>query len=332
MKHIVNNQSVLELIQLIENYGLIATPVIYNAFYKSYFEGNIEISQLLEEYHHLSQADIEMHLRKYLSDKNMLNSNLSELSKNYSDAAHYFITQSHLQNKQYKSEIHNLKVKNKEYGQKDKSSSNLDKNNIENIENSRLLFESKIRDYEKIIQTLQARINEVQETANRDYLTGVFNRLSYDQTLALWLDESRNNNKPLCLAIFDIDFFKKFNDKYGHLIGDQVLTHFAKILQNEVRYQDYVSRYGGEEFTVLFPDTTLKNAQQICERIRTKIESRPLNSRETSVKIDAVTVSCGITQANNNDTEQSLFKRADNYLYKAKQMGRNRIEIDTMNE
>lgn len=325
MKSIIKNKHALELIQLIENYGLSATPIIYNAFYKSFYEGHNEISQLLEQYHNCSQADIETHLGQFIYDQNKLSVDVSEFSKSYSDATSHFIAQSHIQNEQYKSDIKHLKDENtsrKAPFENDLSES------INNIENTRLIFENKILAYEKKIEELTSSLKKAQEASKRDYLTGILNRQSYNKILNLRLKHYKAINQPLCLAVFDIDYFKEFNDKYGHIIGDEVLSHFAKTLEKEVRHQDYVFRYGGEEFTVLFPNTTLQNALQICERIRTRIESRTINSREEDMTIETVTVSCGITLAINEDTELTIFKRADKNLYKAKQLGRNRIEVD----
>ena len=325
MKATIKNKHALELIKLIEDYGLFATPIIYNAFYKGFYEGHTEIAQLLEQYHNCSQADIETHLRQFIGDQDKLNANISKFSKSYSDATSLFFAQSHIQNEQYKSDIKHLKDKNTSI--KAPFDSNLSES-IDNIESSRFLFETKMLAYEKKIKALTSSLKKAQEASQRDYLTGVLNRQSYHNTLNLWLKHYRTINQPLCLAVFDIDHFKKFNDKYGHIIGDEVLTHFAQTLEKEVRHQDYVFRYGGEEFTVLFPNTTLQNALQICERIRTRIESRTINSREEDMAIEMVTVSCGITQAIYEDTELTIFKRADKNLYKAKQLGRNRIEID----
>lgn len=184
-------------------------------------------------------------------------------------------------------------------------------------------------EYEKTIEVLKTRLEAAETSANVDHLSGVYNRRMFDRMLSIWLKRYKTTNEPLSLAVFDIDLFKNFNDEYGHDMGDQVIANFAQILRSEVRSQDYAFRYGGEEFTVIFPNTTIQDACYIAERIRAKIAARKLISRETRNITIMITVSCGITQVTSDDTEQSIFSRADKNLYKAKKSGRNRIESDT---
>jgi len=135
-----------------------------------------------------------------------------------------------------------------------------------------------------------------------------------------------DENACSCIAI-DIDFFKKVNDTYGHLIGDEVLKHVANIISNSVRRVDLITRYGGEEFVILSPDTTIESAIKIAERVRENVEANPYTNDH--VKIN-VTVSIGIAQygrASDVATFYELLDKADQALYMAKESGRNQLRV-----
>ncbi|MEA2018001.1 MAG: GGDEF domain-containing protein, partial [Campylobacterota bacterium] len=121
--------------------------------------------------------------------------------------------------------------------------------------------------------------------------------------------------------IIDIDKFKNFNDTYGHLIGDEVLITMAQTVKTHVRETDTFARWGGEEFVILFKNTSIKNAKIVSEYIKDRIEE---NEHKIAGKI---TASFGLTQYKENDTIETIFKRCDDALYVAKENGRNRVEI-----
>jgi diguanylate cyclase (GGDEF)-like protein len=125
----------------------------------------------------------------------------------------------------------------------------------------------------------------------------------------------------LSLAIFDIDHFKEVNDTRGHIFGDYVLKTIADIARENIREIDYLVRWGGEEFMIILPETGLEKAEAISERIKKKIENHNFD------KIGKVTVSFGVTQFKNEDSGETFILRADDALYKAKQNGRNRVEV-----
>ncbi|MEW6131579.1 MAG: sensor domain-containing diguanylate cyclase [Pseudomonadota bacterium] len=156
---------------------------------------------------------------------------------------------------------------------------------------------------------------EKRQAALHDALTGLDNRLSMDLTLARLLAEARRYRRPLAVAMADIDFFKKFNDSYGHQAGDALLTEVAQRLRCGTREADMVARYGGEEFLLLLPHTTLEQAAALAERLRQTIESST-----------PVTISIGVAALGpQHDSQDTLIKAADDALYRAKQSGRNRV-------
>lgn len=166
---------------------------------------------------------------------------------------------------------------------------------------------------------------QLEELATRDALTGIANRRQFDDKLLELYRSFRRTQQPFTLMILDIDHFKQVNDKHGHALGDQVLCQFAKLLEEKVRVTDFTARYGGEEFAALLPDTPAEpNAFGVAEKIRKAVENTEFPGGL------AITVSIGLSQVIPEDTElNTLFERADQALYRAKQTGRNRTLIGT---
>jgi len=153
-----------------------------------------------------------------------------------------------------------------------------------------------------------------------DGLTGVFNRNKLEEVFEQKVKESEMYQRPLSMAIIDIDYFKKFNDTYGHLIGDEVLIMLAEAINKNVRKGDFFARWGGEEFVLLFSNTPIQGAMLSSDKIRMIVES--LNHKIAG----KITASFGVTQLRDNDTIDSIFERADKALYLAKESGRNCIK------
>ncbi|MFL0797209.1 MAG: GGDEF domain-containing protein [Cellvibrionaceae bacterium] len=160
------------------------------------------------------------------------------------------------------------------------------------------------------------------QTALHDPLTGLGNRIALQTTLDREMMLSERHNQPLSLLVIDLDHFKKINDTMGHNMGDAVLTHTAKLMQNTCRNSDVCYRYGGEEFVILLSNTNAAGAELIAERIRRVVEETPVeyNKREA-----IITASIGIAHYQNGDTTESLFERADKAMYIAKSTGRNQV-------
>lgn len=154
-----------------------------------------------------------------------------------------------------------------------------------------------------------------------DPLTGIPNRLAYNERVEQEISRWQRYHRPLCMAVWDVDFFKRVNDNYGHLAGDKVLTVIAKLLSKQIRKTDFVARFGGEEFIMLLPETSLATTMKVVDLLRQKIANCEFHFRDQRVP---VTASCGVALASENDTIESLFRRADEALYLAKKSGRNR--------
>ena len=167
---------------------------------------------------------------------------------------------------------------------------------------------------------------EVRENSVRDALTGCFNRMHALEVLDAELRRARRSRLPLSLVMFDLDNFKGINDRHGHLCGDAVLAAVGATMKTELRGSDLKCRYGGDEFMVILPDTPLGGAKQVSENLRRAIAEHPVTWNDGQVMI---TASFGITSISQGENDPlSAISRADTALYRAKQRGRNGIELE----
>lgn len=170
------------------------------------------------------------------------------------------------------------------------------------------------------------KINEMNDLVVKDELTGLYNRRFINERLDVEIIRAKTNNQSISLIMADIDYFKKVNDKYGHLAGDEVLIQFAKILKKSIRKEtDWAARYGGEEFLICINNVYPNKVYDLAERIRKKIENTTIKYEDKEIKI---TASFGIAVLNENiSTGIDLVKKADEKLYTAKIEGRNKVVI-----
>jgi diguanylate cyclase (GGDEF)-like protein len=184
------------------------------------------------------------------------------------------------------------------------------------ITSKRLLEQQ--RQFESIIQSLQ-------QQAERDALTGLYNRRKFNALFANELLRCKRYGTPLSLIMVDIDRFKCVNDNFGHLVGDLVLVEVAQLLADRLREADTLSRWGGEEFMILAPHTELAQALMFAEQLRAVLEGNRFSS------VGKLTCCLGVTQQGDNDTVDWMIHRADTALYHAKNNGRNRVEAFAAN-
>ena len=159
----------------------------------------------------------------------------------------------------------------------------------------------------------------LQDMALQDALTGLCNRHNFDETSKQQITLAHRYQQELSLILCDIDHFKKINDQFGHLEGDRILKELSDKIIETVRESDIVARWGGEEFAVLLPNTSLEDALTVAEKVRRQIAHLDLK------KVGNVTVSCGVSTLIEDDTQMSWFHRADTALYRAKADGRNKV-------
>lgn len=175
---------------------------------------------------------------------------------------------------------------------------------------------------------LQSELQRLRDTAYLDHLTQIANRRHLDEVLEREVLEARANAEPLSFALGDLDHFKRLNDSFGHAVGDAILKHFAGLIKRNVKGQDTPARFGGEEFAIIFPRTSLFNAGNVVDSIRRQLSETDFVLSRDRRPIGQVTASFGVTQLRPGDTIPELIKRADALLYRAKRLGRDRVETD----
>ncbi|MBU0633321.1 diguanylate cyclase [bacterium] len=168
---------------------------------------------------------------------------------------------------------------------------------------------------------------ELQEQAHKDYLTGLYNRRYFAELAQNYMELFHREHKEASMLMIDIDFFKKINDTYGHAEGDKVLKSLAEALLKHTRQSDIVARFGGEEFVILLPNIGVESALHVAQKIRQSVERLDVVSDEN--ELIKFTISIGVSEIHDDDKNiESSIKRADDALYKAKNAGRNRVEIN----
>ena len=183
------------------------------------------------------------------------------------------------------------------------------------------------RELQEVSSRYKQMADNFRELSMHDGLTGLYNRHYLDSLLNKEIARSQRGDLPLSLAMLDIDHFKKINDVYGHARGDAVLSEIGALLQGRIRKSDTAFRHGGEEFLLVLPNTTLLDAQSLCETLRQRIASEPIGGMER----ECVKVSIGIAQfAEQDSSGDATIQRADEALYQAKNNGRNRVEISVI--
>ncbi|MBF0471284.1 MAG: GGDEF domain-containing protein [Gammaproteobacteria bacterium] len=198
---------------------------------------------------------------------------------------------------------------------------------------------TRIKEAEKQVKLLNRKVSLLQSESSKlhktleserkqayvDPLTGVPNRLAYNERLEQEEHRWQRYGSTLCIAVWDIDKFKSVNDTYGHQAGDKVLTVVAKVLSRKIRDTDFFARFGGEEFVLLMPGTDLENGQHVADVLRQAVEACEFHFHNQRVP---VTISCGLAQFREGDDSTTVFGRADKALYQAKEGGRNRVCLD----
>src|SRR3989339_831632 len=175
------------------------------------------------------------------------------------------------------------------------------------------------------LKQLQQELEKSQQEAQTDALTSLLNKRGFEKRFELERIRAKQNETPFSIIMVDIDHFKKVNDTFGHLVGDSLLKSVANILKSQLRKNDIASRYGGEEFLILLPETGIDGATAAAQKIKDNLAKKEWKLKETGESMGRVTVSMGIALYRLNEPEEALIKRADDALYLAKNNGRDRI-------
>jgi diguanylate cyclase len=189
-------------------------------------------------------------------------------------------------------------------------------------------LENKLQATSQEVTQLRSNLEKVREEAMTDALTGVANRKRFDETLRRAQSESDAKNTPLSLVLCDIDFFKRFNDTWGHQTGDQIIRFVAGCMTRHASDTHLVARYGGEEFGIIMPNTTADEAFRIAELTRKTVASKKLLRKSTNEDLGKITVSMGIAEYVSGEAVEEFIERSDTNLYKSKADGRNRTSSE----
>lgn len=189
-------------------------------------------------------------------------------------------------------------------------------------------LEVKLEESTVKIQGLQSNLENARLESRTDALTNIGNRKFFEEKMSEYLDNFKKNGEDFCLILCDIDFFKKFNDNYGHLVGDQVLKVVAHIIKVELGLLGSAARYGGEEFAILLPKLRLEEGVKLAEKIRRVLSHRTIKNKNTGEYFGKITMSFGVATAHNGTTIDDLIQRSDSALYLAKCNGRNMVQSE----
>jgi diguanylate cyclase len=188
-------------------------------------------------------------------------------------------------------------------------------------------LKQRLQDSRQEIEVLRQEVARAEEAALVDSLTGLANRRAFDLALEAQVAGAQPGRAGLCLLMADIDHFKQINDSYGHLFGDKVLRAAAQIFKGNTKANDLVARYGGEEFAFILPDTPLRGAETLAERIRGLIEGGRIRQAKSTDELARVTISFGVAEYLAGEATEAFVKRADAAMYASKARGRNRITL-----
>jgi diguanylate cyclase len=188
-------------------------------------------------------------------------------------------------------------------------------------------FEENLRDTTSEIDQLKSELVAARQQAFNDALTGLRNRRGFDNALEETITDSMKKHSPMCLLLIDIDHFKNVNDTHGHLVGDKVLRGLSKLLVNKMRGNDVLSRYGGEEFAVILPNTPITGAFTVAENLRLSAQKLRLTNVKTGNRLTDVTISTGVACYRNGENTEDFINRCDKALYRAKHLGRNKTVV-----
>lgn len=189
-------------------------------------------------------------------------------------------------------------------------------------------LESKLEESTFKIESLQSNLENARIESRTDALTNIGNRKFFEEKIEEYVTNHKKLGHDLCLILCDIDFFKKFNDNFGHQIGDQVLKVVAHVIKKELGLQGSAARYGGEEFAILLPKAKLSDAIKLADHIRKVISERIIKNKNTGANFGRITMSFGVASMNVNMTTDDLIQKSDSALYLSKANGRNMVQSE----
>lgn len=322
-------ETAVNALDRIEVLGLRPIPEVYELWYR-YFQGDVEIQRSIESYQgKIDEAACYKIYRRYLNEAVR-----DEAVKKISDKMQAAISELAGMVSEARSSVG-------EYGEslggvstKLQSASSLEDlgdivaaivSDTKKMVEKNQDLEVQLVNSSKQVTELRNNLDTVKKEALTDGLTGLLNRKAFDKQIIESISECKEFGTPLVFMLLDIDYFKKFNDTYGHQVGDQVLRLVARTLTDNVKGRDFAARYGGEEFAIILPDTPISAGLKVAEILRKSVESKEVVNKASNEHLGRITLSIGLAEFAPGEEIPELIKRADEALYQAKHAGRNRV-------
>lgn len=322
-----------QAMQHLERDELVATPDNFAVYYGYYSDTNpnlkMSMSALIDQFGTLSQEQVTSLFLAHLSleaEHKMLQSTTTSIADEIKAVMSVLETSAN-NSQQFNNTLNNFTGELQ-------STVSLDQIRaaVSRVANeTRLMAEQNQRLHAQLSHSTQEltemrfNLDEVRKASLVDPLTNIGNRKYFNTELMRVIEEANEAGQPLSMLIADIDFFKSFNDTYGHLVGDEVLKLVAKTLVENLKGRDIIARYGGEEFVILLPQTTVQDAERVGNQLRSILATKQVRRRSTNETLGVVTISLGATQYVPGEETEQFIERADTALYEAKQTGRNKV-------
>ncbi|AEG01760.1 GGDEF domain-containing protein [Methylomonas methanica] len=323
-----------QAIQFIGQHNITAIPINYTVSYE-YCRGHHVLLRQAIDQAIVNKQPITNEAIQGWFDAFLLGYDLSELNKSHLDLNN-IVDQLASTTTQAEEDVNQYDTSLKEC--KDELNETLDTSSLSSIVSSLLTsttamqiameqMKQQITASQCEIASLQDRLALVTIEAVTDPLTGLANRKGLSMAINESLSTALQSKNYPCLLLLDIDYFKKINDSFGHLVGDKAIKILADTLKKQLKGKDTAARYGGEEFAILLPETDLQNAWKVGENIRRVVESLRITRSNNHEEVFRMTISIGIARYQANQSINDLIELADNALYQSKNTGRNRVTI-----
>lgn len=323
-----------KVLQYLSKYKIPASPINYQVWYDIVSERNLPLKRALDQLlshqnGQLSEQDLSNLFKQFLSQDDQAMEDQRQNLRKIIDSLSSACGQSNNDLTDYLKSLNRFSEALTETGSTLSLAKEVEKirTDTQTARESQLEFDSQMSSVRQEVEILRQQLEEVREESLTDALTGLSNRKAFDQKVDELIWQNHQEKTEFSLVIADIDFFKKFNDAYGHLAGDKVLKYVSKLIKHSVKGSDFAARFGGEEFTLLLPKTDLDGARIVAEQVRQAIEHKNLVDKVQNQNYGKVTISLGVAQYSGNETAEELLDRADKALYQAKDKGRNRVEV-----
>ena len=322
-----------ETVPLMMRYKVAPTPLNYTLWYtyvsKEIPELNIELDHLLEQYEICPPIQSQVIYREFISTKKEQQTfGLRESIEEMLIQLDQSLIDTHADTTEFKKVFDDTFFEISEASNEDWPVNEvigllhkIEKNALK-MQDSTNYFEKSLACAKGEISSLKDQLKKSKKEALYDSLTGLLNRHAFDTELSNYLEEG---NEGLCLILGDIDHFKLFNDKWGHLLGDQVLRAVGTKFNQCMKDSTTAYRFGGEEFAIIVPCSNFRLARFFAETIRRALEKLSLKDKRSGSRINNISLSFGVSEFREGESMSSFVGRADKYLYEAKRLGRNRV-------